>query len=108
MSYLDRDIADVASEVERDVESARRKALEAQRSAAASLRESAEAQERVAKMYLNSAENGLFHDDEVDREDDLDHVVEHRQFAEDDRRMAEWAQRSAGEHLGRNPARPPG
>jgi hypothetical protein len=38
----------------------------------------------------------------------LDHVVEHRQFAEDDRRMAEWAQRSAGEHLGRNPARPPG
>ena len=60
---------------------------------------SAESQDRIAQMYEERAEHGLSHDDAVDHDDDLDHAARHRQFAQDDRRMAERARQSADEHV---------
>ena len=63
---------------------------------------SAESQDRIAKMYEERAEHGLYHDDAVDHDDELDHAARHRQFADDDRRMAERARQSADTHLAMN------
>jgi len=46
-------------------------------------------------MYEERTEHGLSHDD------DLDHAACHRQFAQDDCRMAKRARRSADKHLAR-------
>jgi len=94
-----RRIAEQASEVNRRVERARQMANAAQRSAAASMRKSAESQDRIANMYQERAEHGLFHDDAVDHDDDLDRAARHRQFAQDDRRMAAQSQQDADKHL---------
>ena len=97
---LDRRVAEQATEVDQRIERARRTVNAAQRSAAASMRRSAESQDRIATMYQERAEHGL-HDDAVDHDDDLDHAARHRQFAQDDRRMAERARQSADKHLAR-------
>ena len=64
-------------------------------SAAASMCKSAESQNRIAQMYEERTEHGLSHDD------DLDHAACHRQFAQDDRRMAKRARQSADKQLAR-------
>jgi hypothetical protein len=94
---LDRRIAELVAEVGQRIEWARHKANAAQQSAAASMRKSAESQDRIAKMYEERAEHGLLHDDVVEHDDDLDHAARHRQFAKDDRRMAERLQQNAGQ-----------
>ena len=86
---LESRIAEQVAEVGERVERVRQEANAAQRSAAASMRKSAASQDRIAKMYQERAGHGLFRDDAVERDHDLDHAARHRQFAEDDRRMAE-------------------
>ena len=54
---------------------------------------SAESQNRTAQMYEERTEHGLSHDD------DLGHAACHRQFAQDDRRMAKRARQSADKQL---------
>jgi hypothetical protein len=98
---LDCRLAEQATEVDQRIERARQNVNAAQRSAAASMRKSAESQDRVARMYEERAKHGLYQDDAVDHDDDLDHAARHRQFAEDDRWMAERARQSADEHLAR-------
>jgi hypothetical protein len=93
-----RRIAERAFGVDQYIERVRQKATAAQRSAAASMRKSAESQDRIAKMYQDRAEHGLFHADALDRDDDLEHAARHRQFAQDDRRMAERLHQIADEH----------
>ena len=66
----------------RDTPATRRNVNAARRSAAASMCKSAESQNRIAQMYEERNEHGLSHDD------DLDHAACHRQFAQDDCRMA--------------------
>lgn len=62
---------------------ARREARDAQRSAADSLERSANSQERTAKAYEDAAENS-------DRRDEyLAAAARHRQFAQEDHRMAQ-------------------
>src|SRR5262245_38803667 len=95
-SWIAAWIAEQAGEVGQRIERARQKANAAQRFAAACMRKSAESQHRIAKMYKERAEHGLFHDDAVEHDHDLDHAASHRRYAEDDRRMAGRLRKNAG------------
>ena len=91
---VDRRLAEKASEAEQRAERARENASAAQRSAAASLRKSAECQERIARLYVDRAEESIF-------DDDSEHAARHEQYARDDRAMAERLRQSADAHLAR-------
>ena len=84
-------------------EQAGRKARASQRSAANSLDHSADSHERTAKVYEDAAEHGGLRKDEY-----LQHAARHREFAHEDRQMAERMRQLAGPSLARErPGKPP-
>src|ERR1700745_1670842 len=83
--------AEQAFRASRRAERARRGVRAAQRAAAASVDGSADSHERAANAYAEAAEHG-----DRRKDDCLEHAARHREFAQEDRQIADrWRRRAA-------------